>query len=81
MVEKTIKPSKRTNHVYTYCKHITGQIYTDKSGPVLIPSDSGMEYVMVLYDFDRNLIWDIAILSKNKLQLVTDCKFLFSLIQ
>ena len=71
MVKQIIKPSKRTNYVYSDCKPITGQIYMDQSDLILIPSSSGMKYVMVLYDFDRNLIWDIAIKSKTKLQLVT----------
>ena len=71
MFEELIKPSKRTNYVYADCKPITGQIYTDKYSPILIPSASGMKYVMVLYDFYSNLIWDIAIPSKSKLQFVT----------
>ena len=81
MVEKLIKLYKRTNYVYSYCKPITGRIYTDKSGPVLIPPYSGMKYVMVLYDFDSNIIWATAIPYKTKLQLVTSYKLLFSLIQ
>ena len=40
-----------------------------------------MKYLMILYEFDSNLIWDTAILSKTKPQLVTSYKHLFSLIQ
>ena len=46
----------------------------------MIPSSTGMKYVMVMYDFDINLIWATAIPYKNKLQLVTAHKLLFSLI-
>ena len=81
MVEKLIKLYKRTNYVYSDCKPITGRIYTDKSGPVLIPPYSGMKYVMVLYDFDSNIIWATAIPYKTKLQLVTAYKLLFSLMK
>ena len=81
MAEQLIKPYKRTNYVYADCKPITGQIYNDQSEPALIPSASGMKYVMVLYDFDTNLIWATAIPSKTKLQLVTAYKRQFSLMQ
>ena len=81
MVEELIKPSNHTNYIYDDCKPITGQIYTNQSVPVLIPSASGMQYIMVLYYFDRNLIWDTAIPSKTKLQLVTAYKFIFSFMQ
>ena len=56
MVEQLINPSKRTNYVYADCKHIARQMYTDQYGPVLIPSASDIKYVMVLYEFDSNLI-------------------------
>ena len=71
MVKQLIKPSKRTNYIYVDFKPITEQIYTDESGPVLIPSAIGMKYVMVLYYFDSNLIWATAIPSRTKLQLFT----------
>ena len=47
----------------------------------MIPSASGMKYVMVLYDFDSNLIWATSIPSETKLQLVTAYKRLFLLMQ
>ena len=81
MVEQIIKPSKHNNYVYAYCKPTTWQIYTDKYGPVLIPSASGIKYLMVLYEFASNLIWATAIPSKTKIQLVTTYKRLFSLMQ
>ena len=71
MFKQLIKPSNRTNYAYDNCKPITEKIYTNKSGPVLIPSSSGMNYVLVLYNFDSNLIWATTIPSKTKLQLVT----------
>ena len=37
----------------------------------MIPSASGMKDVMVLYDFDSNLIWATDIPPKTKIQLVT----------
>ena len=40
-----------------------------------------MKYVMVLYDFYRNLIWATNIPYKTKLQPVTAYKWLFLLMQ
>ena len=77
MVKQLIKPSKRTNYVYADCEHITVQIYNDQSVHVLIPSASGNKYVMVLYEFDSNLIWATVISSKNKIQLVISYKLIF----
>ena len=56
MVEQLIKTSLRTNYVFADCKPITGQIYTDQYVPILISPDSGMKYLMVLYEFDSNLV-------------------------
>ena len=81
MVEKLIKPSRRTNYVFADCKPITGQIYTDQYVPILISSGSGMKYLMVLYEFDSNLVGATAIPSKTKLQLVTAYKRISLLMQ
>ena len=81
MFKKLIKTSKHTNYAYDDFKNITGQIYTDQYGPVLIPSSSGMKYITVLYNFDSNLIWDTSIPFKTKLQLVTAYKQLFSFVK
>ena len=81
MVEQLIKPSKSTNYFYYYCKPITGKIYTDQSGPILIPSATCMTYEMFLYNFYINLIWYTNIPSKTKTQLFTDYKRLFLLMK
>ena len=81
MDEQLTKPSKRTNYVDADYKPITVKTYTDKSGPLLIPSASSIKYVMVLYNFDSNIIWDTVIPSKTKLQLVTAYTPLFLLMR
>jgi hypothetical protein len=70
VIEQLIKPARKTNYVYADCKTITGKIFTDQSGKLLIPSSSGMNYVMVLYDFDSNLIWATAMPTKTKHQIL-----------
>ena len=65
-IEQLIKPNKRTNHIYASCEQITGQIYTNRTGKMLITSASGNNYCLILYDFDSNLIWAIPIPSRTK---------------
>jgi hypothetical protein len=46
----------RTRHVYTDCHCTTGMVYTDPTGKFLVPSVSGNQYVLVVYEYDSNYI-------------------------
>jgi hypothetical protein len=46
----------RTRHVYTDCHCSTGMVYTDPAGKFLVPSVSGNQYVLVVYEYDSNYI-------------------------
>jgi hypothetical protein len=35
----------------------TGQIYTDQTGKFILPSSTGNNYIMILYDYDSNYIF------------------------
>jgi hypothetical protein len=35
----------------------TGQIYTDQTGKFILPSSTGNNYIMILYDYDSNFIF------------------------
>ena len=74
-------PTLRTNHVYAACLPISGQVYTDQSGKIFVTSASGMNYIFLLYDYDSNLVWAIAIPSRSKLQLLKAYKTAFALLQ
>jgi hypothetical protein len=45
-----------TQHVYTYFNCTTGMVYTDPTGKFLVPSVSGNQYVLLVYEYDRNYI-------------------------
>ena len=79
-IELLIKPTKRTNHIYTDCTQITGQVYTDQTGKMLIPSASGMNYCLIFYDFDSNLIWAVPLPSRTKHQILKAMKQVFKLL-
>jgi hypothetical protein len=46
----------RTRHVYTDCHCTTGMVYTDPTRKFLVPSVSGNQYVLVVYEYDSNYI-------------------------
>ena len=74
-----VKPI-RTHHVYADCFDLTATIFTDQTGPFILPSISGNKYVFVLYDFDSNYIAVQAIPSRTKEHLVTAYRSLLSLL-
>jgi hypothetical protein len=43
-----------TCHVYTDCHCTTGMVYTDPAGKFLVPSVSGNQYVLVVYEYNSN---------------------------
>ena len=80
-IEQLIKPTRRTNHIYADCTQITGQVYTDQTGKMLsIPSASGMNYCLIFYDFDSNLIWAVPLPSRMKHQILKAMKQVFKLL-
>jgi hypothetical protein len=80
-IEQLIKPTRRTNHIYADCTQIKGQVYTDQTGKMLVPSVSGMNYCLILYDFDSNLIWAVPIPSRTKHQILKAMKQAFKLLE
>jgi hypothetical protein len=62
-----------TNHVYATViayDGLTGQIYTDQTGRFPVQSSKGMKYLMVIYDYDSNLIWAAPIKNRTAPSLV-----------
>jgi len=46
----------RTYHCYVAVMQTTGQVYTDPTGRFIVPSSTGNNYLLVLYDYDSNAI-------------------------
>ena len=46
----------RTHHTYVYCQSITGKVGTDQTGRFVVPSFSGNNYLLILFDIDINYI-------------------------
>jgi hypothetical protein len=62
-----------TDHVYAAViiyDGVTGQIYTDQTGRFPVTSSRGMKYLMILYEYDANLIWAEPIKNRTGPTLV-----------
>jgi hypothetical protein len=46
----------RTRIIYADCQCTTGMVYTDPTGKFLVPSVSGNQYILVVYEYDSNYI-------------------------
>ena len=67
---------ERTHFIYVATFEPTGQIYTDQTGRFLTPSTTGNQYVMILYDYDTNIILANPYKTKGAKDLVESCKTL-----
>ena len=61
----TSPPAQRTHHVFAACQSVTGQIYSDPTGRFVAPSSSGNSYMLVVYDYDSNMIFAEPMKSKS----------------
>ena len=59
-------PGLCTHHTYVYFQSITGKIGTDQTGQFFVPSVSSNNYLLILFDFDRNYIFDGPIPNRTK---------------
>ena len=49
--------ASRTHACYAATIAPTGQIYSDQTGRFVIPSSTGNNYIMIIYDYDSNFIF------------------------
>ena len=56
----------RTHYCYAGIQDFTqmGQIYTDQTGRFIAPSSLGNNYILIIYDYDSNLIYGHALPSR-----------------
>lgn len=57
----------RTHHVYTAIidRSPSGKIFTDQTGRFVLPSSTGNNYLLVLYDYDSNYIDAVPIQNRS----------------
>jgi hypothetical protein len=58
----------------------TGQIFTDLTGRFIAPSSNGNNYLVVLYDYDSNLIWAEPIKSRSGTNILNAYKKLHGML-
>lgn len=71
----------RTQNIYVKCESITGQCYIDQTGRMTVTSVSGMNYVLVAYDYDSNLVWGVPMPSRTSAQIVKAYKEIYKMLQ
>jgi hypothetical protein len=60
----------RTHDCFVALLPPTGQIYTDQTGRFVCPSETGNNYIMVVYDYDSNAILAEPIPNRTKKSLL-----------
>jgi hypothetical protein len=69
---------ERTHFCFAAVHEISGQIFTDQTGPFVLPSSSGNKYIMILYDYDSNAILAEPIPSRSGESIIKAFKVLHS---
>ena len=59
-------PGLHTDNTYIDFKSITGKIGTDQTGRFAVPYISGNNYLLILFDIERNSIFDKLIPNHTK---------------
>jgi hypothetical protein len=49
-------PAQCTHYIFVKVKQVSGKTYSDQTGKFIAPSASGMNYILVLYEFDGNSV-------------------------
>ena len=55
----------RSHHIFASCELITGKIASDPTGKFILPSSNGNKYILVVYDYDSNMIFAKPMKSRS----------------
>jgi hypothetical protein len=66
----------KTHECYTAIYEPHGQIYSNQTGRFIVPSSSGNNYIMVLYDYDSNSIFAQPFKNRTAACILGACKTL-----
>ena len=51
------EPHRRSHQIFAVCADITGRISSDQTGRFVTPSSNGNNYLLIVYDYDSNMIF------------------------
>jgi hypothetical protein len=71
---------ERTHHCYATIFEPTGKIFTDLTGRFIAASSNGNNYMVVIYDYDSNLIWAEPITSRSATNILQAYKKLHKIL-
>ena len=69
-------PNQKTHELYSQIHEVTGRTYTDLTGAFVVPSSRGNKYVLVLYDYDSNLIMAAPLKTRHASAILNAHKLL-----
>ena len=55
----------RSHHIFASCEPITGKVASDPTGRFILPSSSGNTYLLIVYDYDSNMIFAEPMKSRS----------------
>jgi hypothetical protein len=61
----TTTETARTHAIFVDCQPISGQVFSDLPGKFLVTSSRGMNYILLVYDYDSNAIITEPIKSRS----------------
>ena len=70
----------RTNQVYVNISEPTGKIFSDQTGKFLCPSRRGNKYILIVYDYDSNMIFAEPLPNRSKQNLTAAYRTIISLL-
>jgi hypothetical protein len=71
----------RTNFVFVQAERVTGYTYSNQTGKFIAPSRSGMNYILVLYEYDGNSVHAEPIKNRTAVEIKRAYALLIKLLQ
>ena len=71
---KSETPNVKTHKCYTGVMETTGQIYSDQTGRFVVPSNTGNNYLLIVYDYDSNAILAEPMRTRTSASIITAYK-------
>ena len=71
----------RSHHIFASCEPISGRISTDQTGRFIAPSSTGNVYLLIVYDYDSNMIFAEPMKTRSGPDHVKAFKAIHALLQ
>jgi hypothetical protein len=76
-----LEDNTRTIIIYADCHCTTGMVYTDPTGKFLVPSVSGNQYILFVYEYDGNYIHAEPMIDRTGPSIIADYQWSIAFLQ